>query len=79
LARLAPAAAIVARRAFSHLPPNGRDMPVDQALYQFQRFVGWDGHALANVVLQTNGPFDFQVREPVHALLWRAAAHKLGA
>jgi alpha-glucuronidase len=69
LARLvAPAGAVVVWRAFSH-PPGGRDLPVDQALFQFQRFAGWDGATEPNVVLQTkNGPFDFQVREPVHAL-----------
>ena len=55
-------------RSFSH-PPNGHDMPVDQAFYQFQRFSGWDAESMPNVVLQIkNGPFDFQVREPVHAL-----------
>lgn len=67
-ALLAPASAIAVWRAFSH-PPNGRTMPVDQALFQFQRFAGWDGNTLPNVVLQTkNGPYDFQVREPVHSL-----------
>jgi len=65
---LAPASAIAVWRAFSH-PPNGRTAPVDQALFQFNRFAGWDGSALPNVVLQTkNGPFDFQAREPVHSL-----------
>ena len=65
---LAPTPAIVVWRAFSH-PPNGKNMPLDQALYQFNRFAGWDGHALPNVVLQTkNGPYDFQAREPVHSL-----------
>ena len=65
---LAPASAIVVWRAFSH-PPNGRNLPVDQALFQFARFAGWDGNTLPNVVLQTkNGPYDFQVREPVHSL-----------
>jgi len=55
-------------RAFSH-PPGGRDMPIDQALFQYQRFVSWDGQTLPNLALQTkNGPFDFQVREPVHSL-----------
>lgn len=55
-------------RAFSH-PPGGHDMPLDQALYQFQRFSDWDAASQANVVLQVkNGPWDFQVREPVHAL-----------
>ena len=40
----------------------------DQAIYQFRRFVDWKGKR-PNVVLQTkNGPLDFQVREPVHAL-----------
>ena len=59
---------LVIWRAFSH-PPGGRDMPLDQALFQFNRFAGWDGATLPNVALQTkNGPFDFQVREPVHAL-----------
>ena len=58
-------------RAFAH-PPNGHDMPQDQALYQFQRFEGWEGQTLPNVVLQIkNGPYDFQVREPVHALFGR--------
>ena len=67
-ALLQPAGAICVWRAFSH-PPGGKDMPLDQALFQFQRFRGWDGLALPNVVLQTkNGPFDFQCREPVHAL-----------
>jgi alpha-glucuronidase len=67
-ALLAPASAIVVWRAFSH-PPNGRTMPVDQALFQFQRFAGWDGNTRPNVVLQTkNGPYDFQAREPVHSL-----------
>ena len=67
-ALLQPVGAICVWRAFSH-PPGGKDMPLDQALYQFQRFRGWDGAALPNVVVQTkNGPFDFQVREPVHAL-----------
>ena len=67
-ALLAAADAIVVWRAFSH-PPGGRDMPVDQALFQFQRFAGWDGQTLPNVALQTkNGPYDFQVREPVHSL-----------
>ncbi len=66
--RLAPAQAVCIWRAFSH-PPNGHDMPIDQAMYQFQRFSGWDGAAGPNVVLQIkNGPYDFQVREPVHAL-----------
>jgi alpha-glucuronidase len=60
--------AIVIWRAFSH-PPGGRDMPLDQALFQFNRFKDWDGATLPNVALQTkNGPFDFQVREPVHSL-----------
>ena len=45
-------------RAFSH-PPNGHDMPIDQALYQFQRFAGWDAATQPNVVLQIkNGPYD---------------------
>jgi alpha-glucuronidase len=66
--RLAAASALCIWRAFSH-PPNGRTMPIDQALYQFQRFAGWDGLTGDNVVLQIkNGPYDFQVREPVHAL-----------
>jgi alpha-glucuronidase len=44
-------------------------MPLDQALFQFQRFAGWDAQTRPNVVLQIkNGPYDFQVREPVHAL-----------
>lgn len=56
-------------RSFSH-PPNGHDMPIDQALYQFERFAAWDANSTSNVVLQIkNGPYDFQVREPVHALL----------
>jgi alpha-glucuronidase len=55
-------------RAFSH-PPGGHNMPLDQALFQFQRFAGWDAQTQPNVVLQIkNGPYDFQVREPVHAL-----------
>ena len=59
---------LVIWRAFSH-PPGGRDMPLDQALFQFNRFASWDGATLPNVALQTkNGPFDFQVREPVHSL-----------
>jgi alpha-glucuronidase len=72
LARLvAPVGAIVVWRAFSH-PPGGRDLPVDQALFQFERFAGWNGATEDNVVLQTkNGPFDFQLREPVHALFGR--------
>lgn len=58
-------------RSFSH-PPNGKDMPIDQALYQFQRFAGWEGQTLPNVALQVkNGPYDFQAREPVHALFGR--------
>jgi alpha-glucuronidase len=64
-------------RAFAH-PPNGKTMPVDQALFQFQRFAGWDGAAAANVALQIkNGPYDFQVREPVHALFGRLARTSL--
>lgn len=55
-------------RAFSH-PPGGHNMPLDQALFQFQRFADWDVQSQPNVVLQIkNGPYDFQVREPVHAL-----------
>lgn len=55
-------------RAFSH-PPGGHNMPLDQALFQFQRFADWDAQTQPNVVLQIkNGPYDFQVREPVHAL-----------
>ena len=55
-------------RAFSH-PPGGHNMPLDQALFQFQRFKDWDAQTRPNVVLQIkNGPYDFQVREPVHAL-----------
>jgi alpha-glucuronidase len=55
-------------RAFSH-PPGGHNMPLDQALYQFQRFADWDAQTQPNVVLQIkNGAYDFQVREPVHAL-----------
>jgi alpha-glucuronidase len=55
-------------RAFSH-PPGGHNMPLDQALFQFQRFKDWDAETQPNVVLQIkNGPYDFQVREPVHAL-----------
>ena len=70
-ALLAPASAIVVWRAFSH-PPNGRTMPVDQALFQFQRFAGWDGNTRPNVVLQPkNGPYDFPARGPVHALFGR--------
>ncbi|KAK3254998.1 hypothetical protein CYMTET_35805, partial [Cymbomonas tetramitiformis] len=56
--------AICIWRAFSH-PEGG----VDQALYQFQRFENWDGEARWNVALKIkNGPYDFQVREPVHSL-----------
>jgi alpha-glucuronidase len=41
-------------------------------LFQYELFVGWDGKFLPNVVLQAkNGPYDFQVREPVHALFGR--------
>ena len=55
-------------RAFSH-PPGGHNMPLDQALFQFQRFKDWDAQTQPNVVLQIkNGPWDFQLREPVHAL-----------
>jgi alpha-glucuronidase len=65
---LAASGSLCIWRAFSH-PPGGRDMPLDQALYQFQRFARWDEQTQPNVVLQVkNGPFDFQVREPVHAL-----------
>ena len=68
---LAPIGAICIWRAFSH-PPGGRDMPVDQALYQFERFAPFENATLPNVVLQIkNGPFDFQAREPVHALFGR--------
>ena len=56
-------------RSFSH--PNGRAPPPmnEQAYFQFQRFAEFDGQFAENVVLQNkNGPFDFQVREPVHSL-----------
>eukprot|EP00039_Didymoeca_costata_P003076 m.64966 g.64966 ORF g.64966 m.64966 type:complete len:790 (-) comp11691_c0_seq1:1602-3971(-) len=62
---LDPVGAIVIWRAFSHPPQKS----MDQALYQFEQFYGWNGKTDDNVVLQTkNGPFDFQVREPVHSL-----------
>lgn len=36
---------------------------------RYQRFASFDGKFLNNVILQSkNGPFDFQVREPVHSL-----------
>jgi alpha-glucuronidase len=36
---------------------------------RYQRFASYDGQFADNVVLQSkNGPFDFQVREPVHSL-----------
>jgi alpha-glucuronidase len=36
---------------------------------RYQRFASFDGQFISNVVLQSkNGPFDFQVREPVHSL-----------
>jgi alpha-glucuronidase len=70
-AKLAPLGGVCIWRAFSH-PPGGRDMPVDQALYQFERFAGFENATLPNVVVQIkNGPYDFQVREPVHALFGR--------
>ena len=70
-AKLAPLGAVCVWRAFSH-PPGGGDMPVDQALYQFERFAGFENATLPNVVLQIkNGPWDFQMREPVHALFGR--------
>ena len=70
-AKLAPLGAICVWRAFSH-PPNGGDMPIDQALFQFQRFAGFENATLPNVAVQIkNGPYDFQVREPVHALFGR--------
>ena len=57
--------AICIWRAFAH--PHGKDH--DQALYQFDLFKDWNGKTRDNVVLQCkNGPFDFQVREPVHSL-----------
>eukprot|EP00040_Diaphanoeca_grandis_P025746 m.143102 g.143102 ORF g.143102 m.143102 type:complete len:825 (-) comp30289_c0_seq1:330-2804(-) len=62
---LAPVDAIIIWRAFAH-PPSQSD---DQALFQFDLFKSWQGMTLPNVVLQCkNGPFDFQVREPVHSL-----------
>eukprot|EP00041_Stephanoeca_diplocostata_P036828 m.1361285 g.1361285 ORF g.1361285 m.1361285 type:complete len:1107 (-) comp24941_c0_seq4:255-3575(-) len=62
---LAPVGGICIWRAFAH-PPHGED----QALYQFNLFKSWKNQPpKMNVVLQIkNGPFDFQVREPVHAL-----------
>jgi len=62
---------VVFWRSFSH-PDKDPTMPggkADQALAQVTRFAASDGSFLPNVVLQNkNGPFDFQVREPVHAL-----------
>ena len=70
-ALLAPLNSICIWRAFSH-PPGGGDMPLDQALFQFERFIAFENHTLTNVAVQIkNGPFDFQVREPVHALFGR--------
>ena len=63
---LAPVGAVAIWRAFAH-PPSGED----QALYQFNLFEAWNkpNATRPNVVLQCkNGPFDFQVREPVHSL-----------
>jgi len=61
--------AIVIWRAFAHPPGPEGSLTNDQAIYQFRRFAGWEGRTRKNVVLQTkNGPLDFQVREPVHAL-----------
>lgn len=61
---LSSVGAVVIWRAFAH-PPAGED----QALYQFDLFKDWNGKTADNVVLQVkNGPYDFQVREPVHSL-----------
>lgn len=63
---LAPVGAVAIWRAFAH-PPRGED----QAEYQFKLFESWNkpNATRPNVVLQCkNGPFDFQVREPVHSL-----------
>ena len=63
---LAPVGAAAIWRAFAH-PPKGED----QAIFQYERFKGWSepNATRPNVVLQIkNGPFDFQVREPVHSL-----------
>lgn len=55
-------------RSFSH-PPGGGNGGQDQAIFQYDRFHQFDGQFLSNVVLQSkSGPFDFQVREPVHSL-----------
>ena len=41
----------------------------EQSYFQYQRFAGFNGQFRDNVVLQSkNGPWDFQVREPVHSL-----------
>jgi len=59
---LADSGCLAIWRAFSH-PPGGHNMPLDQALFQYQRFANWDAESRPNVVLQIkNGPYDFQVR-----------------
>eukprot|EP01048_Picozoa_sp_COSAG05_P019882 COSAG05_NODE_3232_length_2221_cov_1.279925_1_plen_565_part_10 len=64
---IAPGVAIW--RSFSHPHYSAQPPMNDQAYFQYQRFAGFDGQFRENVVLQSkNGPFDFQVREPVHSL-----------
>eukprot|EP00054_Salpingoeca_dolichothecata_P016307 m.95405 g.95405 ORF g.95405 m.95405 type:complete len:439 (+) comp21921_c0_seq2:356-1672(+) len=56
---------VVMWRAFSHPPTN----PGLQPSYQYSRYSPFNDNPLDNVILQVkNGPEDFQVREPVHAL-----------
>eukprot|EP00911_Craspedida_sp_UC1_P002819 UC1_evm1s2064 len=65
-AALALVNAVCVWRAFVH-PPG--DNPGVQPRYQYDLFKPWDAQFDAHVSVQIkNGPFDFQVREPVDAL-----------
>ena len=66
-AAMEPAGCVCVWRAFVHPPPS--QGPGTQPSYQYDLFRPWDGRFGPGVSVQVkNGPFDFQVREPVDAL-----------